>query len=162
MKIYLAGPINGKTDAECNDWRDQIRKLAPEFEYLDPMARDYRGKEDDSVKDIVEGDKADIRKCHYMIANTRAPSAGTSMEILFAYHLGDLGGGHVRVVSIVGEKVSPWIRYHSDAVVTSEEAAVEAVRDFIDKDSPKPTINRALVEKIFGRPIDWEKTGWGK
>lgn len=125
VRIYLAGPINGKTDSECNDWRDQIRKLAPEFEYLDPMARDYRGKEDESVNDIVEGDKADIRQCDFVIANARVPSAGTSMEILYA-HL-----HQIPVFSIVGDRVSPWVRYHSEAVVKSEEEACKAVRNYL-------------------------------
>ena len=27
MKVYLAGPINGKSDAECYGWRDEATGL---------------------------------------------------------------------------------------------------------------------------------------
>jgi hypothetical protein len=52
---------------------------------LDPMDRDYRGKEDESVKDIVEGDKADIDWADAVIAYCPKPSVGTSMEVLYCW-----------------------------------------------------------------------------
>ena len=110
-RLYLAGPIHGCTDRECLDWRKRVFQLYPES--IDPMRRDYRGIEDENVKDIVELDKRDILDCDVVLANCPIPSAGTSMEILYAHQ------NHKPVVTVVPylAKVSPWISYHSTAVV---------------------------------------------
>ena len=43
LSIYLAGPMAGCSDEECNDWRDYITEnLKEEFIILSPMVRDYR------------------------------------------------------------------------------------------------------------------------
>lgn len=51
MIIYLAGPINGCTDAQANDWRTEAKRIAAERGHtcLDPMARDYRGRESEAA-----------------------------------------------------------------------------------------------------------------
>jgi hypothetical protein len=62
LTVYLGGPINGRTDAECKDWRAMVTEaLAGRMNVRDPMVRDYRGKEDESVEAIVEQDKNDMR-----------------------------------------------------------------------------------------------------
>jgi nucleoside 2-deoxyribosyltransferase len=123
-RVYLAGPIFGKTDAECREWRARLTALLSDFTIVDPMARDYRGIEDGNTRAIVEGDKRDIRLCDVMIANVRTPSAGTSMEILHAWNM------DVPVISICRDVlVSPWIRYHSHATCLLEETAAELARD---------------------------------
>lgn len=122
MKIYLAGPIFQSSDEEAKDWREEIKKIAAGgIEFLDPMSRDYRGRVFDSQlsKEIVEGDKEDIRKCDVVIANVSKPSAGTSMEILFAWQLG------IPVITIAHGKLSPWILYHSYWVVDGIESALK-------------------------------------
>ena len=108
MRVYLAGPIFGMTDAACEDWRSEAKSLLPKhWETLDPMARDYRGREDDCVREIVEGDLLDIRRCHLMLAHVANPSWGTAMEIRQAAVWG------IPVFGIVGGgNVSPWLRYH--------------------------------------------------
>ena len=53
--IYLCGPINGCTNSECLDWRESVKTWG--FKTLDPMRRDYRDKDEDCVKEIVELDK---------------------------------------------------------------------------------------------------------
>jgi hypothetical protein len=85
-KIYLCGPINGCTDEECKDWREAVKAKWPDA--IDPMRRDYRGKEDESVKQIVELDKIDIMNCDVVLVNYDKPSVGTSMEILYAFERG--------------------------------------------------------------------------
>lgn len=119
--LYLCGPINGCTDAEANDWRTYVkgRWAGPT---LDPMRRDYRGREHEAVREIVELDKADVLASGIVLANCPKPSAGTSMEILFAWENG------VPVVAVVpeGAPVSPWIRYHSAHVVHSLSDALAA------------------------------------
>lgn len=76
MKIYLCGPINGCTDEECKDWREAAKKRFPET--IDPMRRDYRGRETECVNEIVELDKLDVNDCDVMLVNNPKPSVGTS------------------------------------------------------------------------------------
>lgn len=126
MRVYLAGPINGRSDAECNDWRAEAKRLLAKHDILDPMARDYRGVEDINVSDIVEGDKADIDSCDAILAHCDTPSVGTSMEILYAWDRGK----PVVVVVPQGARVSPWLRYHSVGVATDLWSGIRAVEEF--------------------------------
>lgn len=123
-KVYLAGPIFQQSDAACNDWRAKF-KASHEFEWLDPMRRDFRGREDSAVAELVEGDKEDIDACQALVAKVTIPSAGTSMEILWAWL------NETPVITIAEGKVSPWIRYHSVAIVPTEEAALEKLKELL-------------------------------
>jgi nucleoside 2-deoxyribosyltransferase len=119
--VYLCGGINGLSDSDCTDWREyaKARLLAPT---LDPMRRDYRGKEDESVKEIVKGDLDDIEQCQVILVNATRPSWGTAMEIVYAFGLGK------RIVSWVGDaRVSPWLRYHSTSIHASIDEAIGAI-----------------------------------
>jgi nucleoside 2-deoxyribosyltransferase len=107
MKIYLAGPINGCTDEEANGWRSQVKKIHPDV--LDPMSRDYRGKEAENFRDIVEGDKRDIYQSDGVLVYFEKPSVGTSMEVLYAYERRK----PVVVVNVSGKPISPWLAYHA-------------------------------------------------
>lgn len=120
MNIYLAGPINGCSDAEANDWRDDLTARLPGHNIISPMVRDYRGKEDENVADIIRGDKEDIRKSHVVVAHCPKPSVGTSMEVYYAW------AKDKAVVVYIPESVSvsPWLRFHSDAVVHTPEDVV--------------------------------------
>lgn len=122
--VYLAGPILGCDDIEALDWREEAKRELVGVETLDPMRRDFRGYESVRVAEIVESDKADIKASGAVLAMCSRPSAGTSMEILYAWRLG------VPVVSVVpaGVPVSPWIAYHSVAVVETLREACRAVR----------------------------------
>lgn len=122
--IYLCGPINGCTDEECTTWRELVKSIwaGPT---LDPMRRDYRGKEHDSVNEIVELDKIDVTNSDVILVNYDKPSVGTSMEILYAWERGKM----VVVVSKYGKTgLSPWLLYHSHAVATTFEDAVSLIR----------------------------------
>lgn len=120
MIVYLCGPINGCTDAECNDWRAFAKERLPFTR--DPMKRDYRGREAESYREIVELDKLDVRQCDVILANCPKPSVGTSMEILLAWQLGK------PVVVVAPEPCSPWLRYHSTKVCQSMSEAVDWIR----------------------------------
>jgi nucleoside 2-deoxyribosyltransferase len=124
-KIYLCGPINGCTDAECKDWREAAKAKWPDA--IDPMRRDYRGKEDESVKQIVELDKIDIMNSDVVLVNYDKPSVGTSMEILYAFERGKF----VVIVADHGARISPWLRYHSHAIVGSFGAAFRFIEDVV-------------------------------
>lgn len=120
--IYLAGPINGATDAEAHDWRDALINAHTRFHFLDPMVRDYRGREDEAVSEIVENDKDDIDSSDWVIAYCPKPSVGTSMEVYYAW---ERKPHRVVVVVPDGAPVSPWLRYHAAAVVpTTADAMV--------------------------------------
>lgn len=123
--IYLCGPINGCTDDECKDWREyvKVRWAGPS---LDPMRRDYRGIEDQAVKEIVELDKIDVMNSDVVLVNYDKPSVGTSMEILYAFERGKL----VVVVAKDGTRISPWMRYHSHQICNSFESALGYVEGF--------------------------------
>ncbi len=127
MITYLAGPINGCTDDEANNWRDVAKARLGEENCLDPMRRDYRGIEDDSVDDIVHGDLKDINNSNVMLANCWQTSWGTAMEIHYAWGCG------IDVICILppGSRVSPWLRYHSTAVVNSLDEAFASLEAMV-------------------------------
>jgi len=106
--IYLCGPINGCTDEECRDWREFI-KTQWAGRCIDPMVRDYRGREAEAFREIVELDKIDVADADIILVNYDKPSVGTSMEILFAWQIGK------RVIVVCREDavISPWLRYHA-------------------------------------------------
>ena len=122
--IYLCGPINGCTDEECKDWREFV-KSQWEGKTLDPMRRDYRGKEVESVNEIVTLDKVDIANSDAILVNYDKPSVGTSMEVYLSF----LAGKLVVVVARPETTISPWLRYHSHAIKPSFEAALSFIRE---------------------------------
>ncbi len=122
MRVYLCGPINGCTDAEASDWREEAKKHFPNA--LDPMKRDCRGKEVTAYREIVELDKRDIRKSDVLLVNYEKPSVGTSMEIFYAWTLGT----PVLVWCRPETTISPWLRYHSIGFVHSMAEAVAKIR----------------------------------
>lgn len=124
--VYLAGPINGKTDEECRTWREQAKTgLSPQYRVLDPMRRDYRGNEHDHARKIVEGDIYDIGASDIVLANCTTPSWGTAMELRVAYD------AH-KTILVICEKASasPWLRYHATAMFPSLLDAVQYLNRF--------------------------------
>lgn len=121
MRVYLAGPINAKSDDEAVAWREVIKtKFGDKFTYLDPMDRDFRGIEGDHTQEIVEGDLRDIQECDLFVANAWTPSFGTAMEVFYASHV--LG----KVVLCVAPKPhSPWLTYHASSMFESMEDLIE-------------------------------------
>lgn len=128
MKTYLCGGINGLSDADCRDWRESAKSLL-HTGTLDPMRRDYRGREDESVLDIVRGDYADIDASDFVLANVIRPSWGTAMEIHYA---------HSRRIPVIGwtgdaTRISPWLRYHCEALHPALGAAIEDINRRADR-----------------------------
>lgn len=126
VPVYLCGPINGCSDDEAINWREYVKSKIGAENCIDPMRRDYRGREDECLDEIVELDKKDILNSKIVLANCWKPSPGTSMEILYSYD------HYIPVISIVksDEKVSPWIKYHS-TVVTSVDDALDYITGVI-------------------------------
>ena len=132
--IYLGGPIAGCLDEEASGWRNQFMADLPTFSFKDPMVRDYRGIEDESVNEIVELDKEDIDQSDIVLAYCWQVSVGTSMEVYYAWDLrfdglGEGPGPFVLLVIPEGTRISPWLRYHSDAIVTTLEEAQILIKD---------------------------------
>lgn len=119
--IYLCGPINGCTDAEANNWRSAVK--AHFANTIDPMVRDYRGKEAHAYREIVDLDKRDVRQADVILVNYDKPSVGTSMEVFYAWTLGK----PVIVWCRQDAVISPWLRYHSTCIVHSMAEVIEAI-----------------------------------
>lgn len=130
--IYLCGAINGCSDGEANDWRERVKsELEGRFVFLDPMRRDYRGKEDESVAEIVHGDYDDIAASDVVLVAADRPSWGTAMETHHAFQSGK------EVLVVCGqERVSPWLRYHSHRIFTTLGGAIFFLRETCDKPAP--------------------------
>lgn len=120
--VYLCGPIDGCTDAECKDWREYAKIRLPKT--LDPMRRDYRSREDDCTAEIVELDKIDVLKSDVLLVNFDKPSVGTSMEVLYAWQYGKT----IVTVCVPGQPISPWMKYHSHAICYSFNEAIEYIQ----------------------------------
>lgn len=137
--IYLCGPINGRSDAECNAWREQAKAFLAPLPTLDPMARDYRDRELEPgiAREIVENDKADIDQCAAMLVMFDKPSVGTSMEMLYAWtprwpRADAIHGPHrvpVYVVDVSGKPLSPWLLYHARQVFPDLGAACAHIKE---------------------------------
>lgn len=126
--LYLCGPINGCTDSEAVDWREYVKTIWS-GKTLDPMRRDYRGRENESVNEIVELDKIDIAQSDALIVNYEKPSVGTSMEVFHAFNTGKF----VVVVCKKEAVISPWLRYHSHIITHNFEHGVQSVKDAFDE-----------------------------
>jgi len=131
---YLAGPINGCTDEEAKDWREEIKAALPFLDWSDPMDRDYREIEKCHIDDIVEGDKTEIANCEFMVVNLWKLSAGTLMEMLYAVDV-----VKIPVVTIYPGPlpVSPWISYHSTEIQTSVGEMIESLRTSFERISQR-------------------------
>lgn len=121
IKPYLCGPINGCTDSEAMDWRHDISLHFPES--IDPMVRDYRGREHEDYREIVDLDKRDVRNCDVVLVNYVKPSVGTSMEVFYAWTIGK----PVIVWCAEDASISPWLRYHSTTFVHTIDDAIAAI-----------------------------------
>jgi nucleoside 2-deoxyribosyltransferase len=118
MKVYLCGPINGRSDDDCKTWREAAKAVLPDT--LDPMRRDYRGKESEAWREIVELDKIDVASCDALLVYFDRPSVGTSMEMLYAWERGK----RIVLVNRSAAQLSPWLVYHSHKVCASLDEAL--------------------------------------
>lgn len=113
MKIYLAGPIDHCSDREANDWRTTVKRYLGADKCLDPMRRDYRGREHLWIE-IVEQDLGDILDADMVLANLWKPGTGTPMEIFYASAV--LHKPVAVVVPSLVPFVSPWLKYYATEV----------------------------------------------
>lgn len=110
LTLYLAGPINGRSDSDCKDWREMVTLSWP-GKVLDPMRRDYRGRELEPgiAAEIVAGDFEDIQNSDGLLVMFDKPSVGTAMEVFYAFwHLKK----PVFVINASEKPLSPWLIHH--------------------------------------------------
>lgn len=122
LKVYLCGGINKLSDAECKDWRAEATEaLSPYYDILDPMRRDYRGREMElgCMEEIIQNDLRDIIDSDFVLVNATRPSWGTAMELVYARMFGK---GVIAFLDC--DVTSPWLRYHTTIRTPSLLAAL--------------------------------------
>ena len=126
LTVYLGGPINGRSDEDCIDWREKVIKSLPQVNARNPMDRDYRGKELEPGVDaeIVENDKLDIMQSEIVMIYFDQPSVGTSMEIMYAFERSK----YILLVDASEKKLSPWLTYHASMIVSGLDEAIDVIR----------------------------------
>jgi hypothetical protein len=124
MKVYLCGPINGRSDDDCKGWREYVKERVQNC--IDPMARDYRGRElEPGIADeIVAGDEEDIRNSDALLVYYDRPSVGTAMEIRMAVKE---MGKRVVLVDKSGKPLSPWLIHHCREIYKTLDEAIAAL-----------------------------------
>lgn len=122
--IYLCGGIAGLSDAEAKGWREKAKLQLSEFQIFDPMRRDYRGKEDQNVNEIVGQDMDEIKRSDALLVNAARPSWGTAMEIAYAKMWGK------ETYAFVGftPSISPWLRYHCTSIDVDMTRAINRLK----------------------------------
>jgi hypothetical protein len=136
LGVYLCGGIAGLTDAQCNDWRSFVKENLNRQKYycLDPMRRDYRGREVECAKEIVEEDKKDIDNSAIVLVNACRPSWGTAMEIMYTFDKSQytFGRSRINIISVCdAENPSPWLIYHSDKIFKTLEEAIKYINELL-------------------------------
>ncbi len=123
--VYLCGGINGLSDEDATDWREAAKaELFNTVEFLDPMRRDYRGREMECVDEIVDGDLVDVINSDIILVNAVRPSWGTAMECFFAASM-----GKTIVTVCQKDSPSPWLVRHSTVIVKSFAEAFNKIEE---------------------------------
>lgn len=128
--VYLAGPIKDCSGSDVMDWRRRC-ELELKCKTINPAAlRDFSQTPcDDCMNEIVSPDKNDIDRSAIVLANCWQSSAGTSMEILYAWERGKL------VVAVVPDDgmTSAWIIAHSHVLFHVLADAVSYINGIHDR-----------------------------
>lgn len=151
--VYLAGPIQFADDGG-HGWRNRV---ATEFETVgiewsdpldkydarseavivhngDPPENPPEGSDLISTTELVEADKELVAAADALLVGwDDVPSAGTPMEVLYAYERDT-----PVVVWYRGDSLSPWMQYHADAVFESLDDCVEWLSVEVATQSPQP------------------------
>jgi nucleoside 2-deoxyribosyltransferase len=131
-QVFISGPILGMEKQQ--NYRKNITEIIEKlgFEVIDPWKRErviYKGTEEcwwDKVPvfDFIQRDLDDADRCDIMVVYMPILSAGACMEMFYAKRKGK----YVIVVSEI-RCLSPWIVFHSDAIVSSFNNLEEALKN---------------------------------
>ena len=114
--IYLSGPMRDCTEKEIKQWREYVKKQLPMFKFLDPAERGF------NAPNAIKLDKTDIYNSDIILTNCWKPSAGTSMEIMYAYTRNKI------IITIAENDISGWITEHSNATFSTINKAINYIR----------------------------------
>ncbi|MCW4000657.1 MAG: nucleoside 2-deoxyribosyltransferase domain-containing protein [Candidatus Bathyarchaeota archaeon] len=133
-KVFISGPILGMEKQQ--DYREPITETVEKLglEIIDPWKRErvlYNGTEEcwwDKVPtfDFVQRDLDDADRCDIMVVYLPVLSAGACMEMFYAKRRGKT----VIVVSSI-KCLSPWIVYHSDAIIADFSELEQTLKEFM-------------------------------
>jgi nucleoside 2-deoxyribosyltransferase len=133
-KVFISGPIIGMENQQ--DYRKTVTEIVCKigFEIIDPWKRErvlYNGTEEcwwDKVPtfDFVQRDLDDADRCDIMVVYLPILSAGACMEMFYAKRKGK----KIIVISEM-ECLSPWIVFHSDAIIKDFGKLEEALKKFL-------------------------------
>ena len=116
-----------EVDGAAREWRETVKhELAPRFELLDPMRRNFKDREVDSANEIVEFDLQDIRNADLLLVNYNKPSIGTAMEVFYAAH--NLGKFVVAFSPFAFQDCNPWMVRYCTKILPSLEQALDYIR----------------------------------
>jgi hypothetical protein len=124
--IYLGGSIDAHIEGyKPREWRSRATKEleAQGYKILNPFENESKYN---SIKDIVEADLADIKKCNILLVEMTFPDMpyiGTSMEIREAHN-------NFKEIIVFGSanKSSKFLQYHATHWVPTLEAAIGLLR----------------------------------
>lgn len=130
--IYLCGPIQNRTDAQCVEWREQAKIMwQMHGRALDPLRRDYRGRELENPAQLVADDLSDIDAADGLLVYFDGPSVGTAMEIFYAKHVLKKP---VVVVDASNMKTLPvWLVHHADTIRPDLQTALICLHHLMHK-----------------------------
>src|SRR5262245_17847212 len=130
MKIYTSGPMRQTSKRQCLGWRQSLIKKYPQHKFLDPTRHNI--PDNDILRysaRIVANDLADIREADAVLANVWKYSAGTSMEIGFAFTSG-------KIVVIVAPETfhdDVWLQEHSHFMTTRLHDGMQFLEEAFEK-----------------------------
>lgn len=138
--VYLAGPVAHAPDGEGGaSWRDRFEaRFGGRFEVRNPLSK-YNVPLDDlcikpgvsnpndettvGIDELVRNDKQMIEGADVVLVGYKpVRSVGTPMEVMYAFE---------RDIPVIlwgregGFDLSPWYKYHTDAVLGSMDAAAD-------------------------------------
>ena len=141
-KIYLAGAIRNADDNEVG-WRERVKSEYSQYEYLDPLDKinvtpdeievvdgwsDLRKDDTIGTEEIILSDLSMIQRSGVVLVRYMdgVEHVGTPMEMVYASERYN----KTIVTWFVGapiDSASPWLKYHSDEMVTSLDEAMRVI-----------------------------------
>lgn len=171
--VYLAGPV-AHADAAGEPWRRRVMSTFDDrFDFENPLDK-YNVPADNltivpghasrtaqengrvGVADIVEGDKTKLLASDaVLVGYDPVRSVGTPMEVMWAYMHHYPVALWIRDGHADMDALSPWYRYHVDAVSASAEDALAAIEAELSDDVPEPPDGYAPGTTEYGSVVHY-------
>ena len=159
IKVYLAGGIQGLSDAECKSWRDDLKKkytlkqtqfgymsshdfekghgFVHQIQFLDPLRRDYRAFDKSHTKTADDFDPSIMKKIvefdkidiEHADALIINHPKPSTGTDMETLYAWEKGKINVGIVPL-GVITSPWFIYHTHQIVTTPDEAVEYLLEY--------------------------------